>query len=337
MASATLDRLQINEAMYGAVEELSARLPVVLINDPVAGCHAPFVAARHDEGFTAAVNYLLALGHRRIAFVGGQEENRSACTRRRAYADALTAHGVAVDPRLVHLNGFEAEDGAKAMARLLAGENIPTAVILALSLNYTRNIKFKKTVQMMSYFPYFISTIVIASMINMLFNTRTGVLGRIYFSLTQSNILADPNAFAHLYVWSGVWQGVGFGAIIYLAALSSVDPQLHEAATIDGANVLQRIWHIDLPTIAPMVTIMLILNMGSILGVGYEKVLAMQNQNNLSMSEVISTYSYKVSLAASMPDFAYGTAIGLFQSLVGLVLVMTSNKVANKLTGNGFW
>ena len=215
--------------------------------------------------------------------------------------------------------------------------NIPTAVILALSLNYTRNIKFKKTVQMMSYFPYFISTIVIASMINMLFNTRTGVLGRIYFSLTQSNILADPNAFAHLYVWSGVWQGVDFGAIIYLAALSSVDPQLHEAATIDGANVLQRIWHIDLPTIAPMVTIMLILNMGSILGVGYEKVLAMQNQNNLSMSEVISTYSYKVSLAASMPDFAYGTAIGLFQSLVGLVLVMTSNKVANKLTGNGFW
>lgn len=215
--------------------------------------------------------------------------------------------------------------------------NIPTAVILALSLNYTRNVKFKKTVQMMSYFPYFISTIVIASMVNMLFNTRTGALGRIYYSMTQSNILADPNAFAHLYVWSGVWQGVGFGAIIYLAALSSVDPQLHEAATIDGANVLQRVWHIDLPTIAPMVTIMLILNMGSILGVGYEKVLAMQNQNNLSMSEVISTYSYKVSLAASMPDFSYGTAIGLFQSLVGLVLVMVSNKVANKLTGNGFW
>ena len=215
--------------------------------------------------------------------------------------------------------------------------NIPTAVLLALSLNYSRNVKFKKTVQMMSYFPYFISTIVIASMVNMLFNTRTGVLGRIYFSLTQSNILADPNAFAQLYVWSGVWQGVGFGAIIYLAALSSVDPQLHEAATIDGANVLQRVWHIDLPTIAPMVTIMLILNMGSILGVGYEKVLAMQNQNNLSTSEVISTYSYKVSLAASMPDFAYGTAIGLFQSVVGLFLVMISNKAANKLTGNGFW
>ena len=215
--------------------------------------------------------------------------------------------------------------------------NIPTAGFLAISLNYVRRTAFKKTVQMVSYFPYFISTIVIASMVNMLFNTRTGVLGRIYYAVTASNILADPKMFPHLYVWSGVWQGVGFGAIIYLAALSGVDPQLHEAATIDGANVLQRIWHIDLPTIAPMVTIMLILNMGSILGVGYEKVLAMQNQNNLEMAEVISTYSYKVSLAASMPDFSYGTAIGLFQSVVGLVLVMISNTAANKLTGNGFW
>jgi len=215
--------------------------------------------------------------------------------------------------------------------------NIPAAVLLAISLHYTKNRIFKKTVQMMSYFPYFISTIVIASMVNMLFNIRTGALGRVYYALTSSNILADAAAFKHLYVWSGVWQGVGFGSIIYLAALSNVDPQLHEAATIDGAGVLKRIWHIDLPTIMPMITIMLILNMGSILGVGYEKVLAMQNQNNLSASEIISTYSYKVSLAASMPDFSYGTAIGLFQSLVGLILITVSNKAANKLTGNGFW
>lgn len=215
--------------------------------------------------------------------------------------------------------------------------NIPCAIILAISLNYTRNIVFKKSVQMISYFPYFISTIVIASMVNMLFNTRTGALGRAYYALTQSNILADASMFSHLYVWSGVWQGVGFGAIIYIAALSSVDPQLHEASIIDGANVLQRIWHVDLPTIVPMVTIMLILNMGSVLNVGYEKVLAMQNQNNLSMSEVISTYSYKVSLAANMPDFSYGTAIGLFQSVVGLLLVMISNAAANRLTGTGFW
>ncbi len=215
--------------------------------------------------------------------------------------------------------------------------NMPSAILLALGLNYVRKEAFKKTVQMVSYFPYFISTIVLASMINMLFNTRTGALGQLYFTLTQSNILADAGQFANLYVWSGVWQGVGFGAIIYLAALSSVDPQLHEAAIIDGANVLHRIWHIDLPAIIPMVTILLILNMGSVLNVGYEKVLAMQNQNNINMSEVISTYAYKVSLAASIPDFSYGTAIGLFQSVVGFILVLAANKTANKLTGIGFW
>jgi len=215
--------------------------------------------------------------------------------------------------------------------------NMPCAILLAIGLNYVRNKTFKRSVQMVSYFPYFISTIVIASMINMLFNTRTGALGQLYYALTQSNILSDAGKFPHLYVWSGVWQGVGFGAIIYLAALSSVDPQLHEAAIIDGANVLHRIWQIDLPAIVPMVTILLILNMGSVLNVGYEKVLAMQNQNNIGMSEVISTYSYKVSLAASIPDFSYGTAIGLFQSIVGLILVLTANKAANKLTGIGFW
>lgn len=215
--------------------------------------------------------------------------------------------------------------------------NIPCAIMLAIGLNYVRKAMLKRVVQMISYFPYFISIIVIASMVNMLFNTRTGILGRLYYSMNQTNILSDASMFSHLYVWSGVWQGVGFGSIIYLAALSNVDPQQHEAATIDGASVLRRIWHIDLPAILPMVTIMLILNMGSVLDVGYEKVLAMQNQNNLAMAEVISTYSYKVSLSAAMPDFSYGTAIGLFQSLVGLVLVMTSNKVANKLTGNGFW
>ena len=215
--------------------------------------------------------------------------------------------------------------------------NIPASILLAIGLNYVRNRAFKKTVQMISYFPYFISYIFIASMVNLLFNTRTGALGRVYFSLTQSNALADPMAFSHLYVWSDVWQRVGYGAIIYLAALSSVDPQLHEAATIDGANVLQRIWHIDLPTIVPMVTIMVILNVGTIMNLGYERVLAMQNQNNLAMSEIISTYSYKVSLAAAMPDFSYGTAIGLFQSVVSLILVLTTNKLADKLTGYGFW
>ena len=139
-----------------------------------------------------------------------------------------------------------------------------------------------------------------------------------------------------MYVWTGVWQGVGFGAIIYIAALAGVDMEQHEAAIIDGATLLQRIRYVDLPAILPTAVIMMILNMGSILNIGYEKVLAMQNQNNLSMSEVITTYSYKVSLVSTFPDYPYSTAIGLFQSVVGLVLILITNKIADKLTGNGF-
>ena len=142
--------------------------------------------------------------------------------------------------------------------------------------------------------------------------------------------------FPSLYVWSGVWQGIGFGAIIYMAALAGVDQEQHEAAIIDGATLLQRIWYVDVPAIIPTAVIMLILNMGGTLNIGYEKILAMQNQNNVAMSEVISTYSYKVSLVSSFPDFSYSTAIGLFQSLVGLVLIIITNKIANKLSGTGF-
>lgn len=214
--------------------------------------------------------------------------------------------------------------------------NTPCAILLALALNYTRNIRLKKTIQLITYCPYFISTIVFVSILKMILDTRMGVIGKTVYEVFGTNLMASPKAFPSLYVWSGVWQTVGFNAIIYIAALSGVDLQLHEAAIIDGATLLQRIWHVDLPSIAPTAIIMLILNMGSILNVGYEKVLAMQNQNNISASEVISTYSYKVSLVASFPDFSYATAIGLFQSVVGLILLLTVNKIADVLTGNGF-
>lgn len=214
--------------------------------------------------------------------------------------------------------------------------NIPCAILLALGLNYVRKFRFKKTVQMITYCPYFISTIVFVGIINLMFDIRTGVLGKVLYTATGINVLSSVSAFPSLYVWSGVWQNVGFNAIIYCAALAGVDPQLHEAAIIDGATLLQRIHHVDLPTIAPTATIMLILNMGNILNVGYEKVLAMQNLNNINASEVITTYSYKVSLVASFPDFSYSTAIGLFQSLVGLLLLLIVNKIAKQLSGNGF-
>ena len=214
--------------------------------------------------------------------------------------------------------------------------SMPCSIILALSLNYAKNVVFKKTVQMVSYCPYFISTIVFVGIINMIFDNRTGVVGSFLFNKFNMNVLGNADLFSSLYVWSGVWQGIGFGAIIYMAALAGVDQEQHEAAIIDGATLLQRIWYVDVPAIIPTAVIMLILNMGGTLNIGYEKILAMQNQNNVAMSEVISTYSYKVSLVSSFPDFSYSTAIRLFQSLVGLVLIIITNKIANKLSGTGF-
>ena len=214
--------------------------------------------------------------------------------------------------------------------------SMPCSIILALSLNYAKNVKFKKTVQMISYCPYFISTIVFVGIINLMLDNRGGVIGKFLFDHLGINVLGKASLFPSLYVWTGVWQGIGFGAIIYIAALSGVDMQQHEAAIIDGATLLQRIWYVDLPAIMPTAVIMMILNMGSILNIGYEKILAMQNQNNIAMSEVISTYSYKVSLVSTFPDYSYATAIGLFQSLVGLLLIIITNKVSDKLTGNGF-
>ncbi|MDD5966598.1 MAG: ABC transporter permease subunit [Blautia sp.] len=214
--------------------------------------------------------------------------------------------------------------------------SMPCAILLALGLNYVGNYRFKKTVQMVTYCPYFISTIVFVGIINMMFDNRMGVLGSFLSNKFGINVLGSPEIFPSLYVWTGVWQGVGFGAIIYIAALAGVDMQQHEAAIIDGATLLQRIRYVDIPAILPTAIIMLILNMGSVLNIGYEKVLAMQNQNNMAVSEVITTYSYKVSLVSTFPDYGYSTAIGLFQSLVGLVLILVTNKIADKVTGDGF-
>lgn len=214
--------------------------------------------------------------------------------------------------------------------------SIPTAVILALSLNYVKNRFFKKTAQMITYCPYFISTIVFVGIINMLMDNRIGVVGSILYKYFGINILGSAELFSTLYVWSGVWQNVGFGAIIYVAALAGVDMQLHEAAIIDGATLLQRIRYVDIPSIMPTVVTMMILNMGSVLNTGYEKILAMQNQMNISASEVISTYTYKVSLTSTFPDFPLATAIGMFQSVVGLILILIVNKIADKISGNGF-
>ena len=213
---------------------------------------------------------------------------------------------------------------------------MPCSVLLALGLNYVKKVKFKKAVQMVTYSPYFISTIVFVGILNLMFDSRVGILGRFFQSTFGINVLGSASLFPSLYVWSGVWQGIGFGAIIYMAALAGVDMEQHEAAIIDGATLLQRIRYVDIPAIIPTFIIMMILNMGSVLNIGYEKILAMQNQTNMVASEVITTYAYKVSLVSDFPDFSYSTAIGLFQSLIGLILILVMNKIANKVSGSGF-
>jgi multiple sugar transport system permease protein/putative aldouronate transport system permease protein len=154
----------------------------------------------------------------------------------------------------------------------------------------------------------------------------------------QMNFMGIAGLFSHVYVWSGIWQGTGYSAVIYIAALAAVDPALHEAAVIDGATLWQRIWHIDLPTIRPIIVIMLILSMSHMLSIGFEKVYLLQNPLNINASEVITTYVYKVGLGiGGRADYSFGTAIGLFQNVVGVMLTLMVNKISDILTGEGMF
>ncbi|WP_112240885.1 ABC transporter permease [Kribbella monticola] len=215
----------------------------------------------------------------------------------------------------------------------------PLPIILALGLNMVRRRWYSRSVQLITYAPHFISTVVVVGLIVVLVDPNTGVANQLLglFGLGPVDLLSNPGSFRHLYVWSGAWQTMGFSAIIYLAALTSVSPELHEAAIVDGASRLRRIWHVDLPAIRPVAVILLILNIGSILSVGFEKVLLMQNSLNLEASEVIDTYVYKLGFASQVPQFSYATAIGLFRSVVGLVLLVLANTFARKFAKSSLW
>lgn len=221
---------------------------------------------------------------------------------------------------------------------LLAG--FPLPILLALLINSFPRAHYKKLVQSVSYMPHFISMVVVVGMLVQLFNPRAGAVGAIYQLLTHNvmpDILGNPGAFQHLYVWSGVWQGTGWGSIIYIAALSGVDEELHEAAQIDGASRFQRVLHIDLPSIMPTATIMLILSAGNIMNVGFEKTFLMQNSLNIRVSEVISTYVYKVAMTIGTGDFSYATAIGLFNSVINFLLLVFVNFASKKLSDTSLW
>ncbi|MFI3207100.1 MAG: ABC transporter permease subunit [Clostridia bacterium] len=219
---------------------------------------------------------------------------------------------------------------------IIAG--FPFPIILALCLNYVRNMFFKKTVQMISYAPHFISMVVMVGILIQFF-ARNGFINFItgLFGMQAVNYMADPTLFGDIYVWSGVWQNVGFSSILYLGILSNVDYNLHEAAIVDGASIVKRMWYIDFPVILPTAITLLVMSTGQILNVGFEKVYLMQNPLNTSVSEIISTYTYKMSFESTLPDFGYSTAIGLFQSAIGFVLLMVVNKLANKFNDSGIF
>ncbi len=213
----------------------------------------------------------------------------------------------------------------------------PLPILFALGLNSVGNKAYKKTLQMVSYAPYFISVVVIVAMLNSFLDLRTGVFNKLLegLGLPAKDFMSEAGAFKTIYVLSGLWQSLGWSSIIYIATLSSVDISLYEAADLDGASKFKKIVYIDLPSIAPTTMVLLILSVGNILSVGFEKTYLMQNDLNMSSSEVIATYVYKMGIISQ--DYGLGTAVGLFNSLVNFIFLVIVNTVAKKTNGYSLW
>lgn len=212
----------------------------------------------------------------------------------------------------------------------------PAPIILALLINEVGNKGFKRVVQSITYLPHFISTVIIVSIIRDMVSTE-GIINQIVALLggTPTNLLLKPEYFRTIYIASGIWTGVGWGSIIYLAALTNVDPTLYEAARIDGAGRWKQTIHITLPSIVPTIIIMLILNVGSLMSVGFEKVMLMYNPLTYDVADVIGTYVYRRGL--EMADYSFSTAVGLFNSVVNFVLIVSANWIARKCSDISLW
>lgn len=216
----------------------------------------------------------------------------------------------------------------------------PLALILALLLNYIPSHRYRKTVQLVSYAPHFISTVVMCGMLLQFLDVRTGMINEVLkiFGIEPINFMGTPSYFYDIYVWSGVWQSLGYSSIMYIAALAGISPDLHEAAVVDGANIIQRIWHVDIPGVLPTFCILLIMRTGSILNIGYEKILLLQNNLNKPISDVIATYTYQIGLNSSgIPQYSYGAAIGLFSNIINMAILLLVNNITKRLSGNGLF
>ncbi len=210
--------------------------------------------------------------------------------------------------------------------------SFPLPIALALMCNQIRAKKYKKFFQVSTYLPHFISTVVMCGMLILFLSPSTGIISKIVglFGFELPNLMGSAAAFPHIYVWSEAWQHVGWDSILYIATLSSVDPSLYEAATMDGAGKWKKMLHIDVPALMPTVTIMLILRMGSVMSVGFEKVYLLQNTLNSSTSEIISTYVYKMGLISN--QYSLSSAIGLFNNVINLALLLLVNAISKKLS-----
>lgn len=213
----------------------------------------------------------------------------------------------------------------------------PVPIILAVIMHNIPSKKYKRIAQTITYMPHFISIVVMVGMLSCFLSLRSGWVNNIIVALggEATYFMGEARYFRHISVWSGIWQEMGWGSIIYMAALTGVDPELHEAAMIDGASKLKRIWHIDLPSIAPTIIIMLIMRCGSILSVNFEKTLLLQNSVNLGVSEVISTYTYKQGI--NNMKYSYGTAIGMMNTIVNFIFLTLVNFISSRVSETSLW
>lgn len=218
---------------------------------------------------------------------------------------------------------------------LVAGFPIP--IILAILLNHFRHRRYRRVIQSVTYAPHFISVVVMCGMILLFLSPSLGVVNNVIRSLggTPVNFIGQQSLWRHIYVWSGIWQGMGWSSVIYFAVLSGVSPEYHEAAVVDGASKLQRIWYIDIPFLIPTAVMLLILNCGSLFSIGFEKAYALQNPANLGVSQIISTYVYQMGILNN--DVSFSAAVGLFNSAVNAVLLLVVNWVAKRASGYSLW
>jgi putative aldouronate transport system permease protein len=213
----------------------------------------------------------------------------------------------------------------------------PMPIALALMINQMQAKRFKKAFQTITYMPHFISTVVMVGIVLLFLSPGSGLIGNLYrlFGQEAPNLMSKAGAFSSIYVWSDVWQHVGWDSIIYIAALSAVAPELYEAATVDGASRLQKLRHIDVPMLIPTAVVLLILRVGNMMSLGFEKVYLMQNDMNLRTSEVIATYVYKIGIISA--QYSYSAAINMFNTVINFILLITVNEISKRVNENSLW